>query len=215
MSKPAKRTNPERREESQDRILDAAEAAFARRGFDGVSLKDISRQADVDTSLLHYYFSTKANLFKAVIERRAVTINQTRMASLTAYEAQAGSDLSVAGVLSAYLKPTFEMARNGGDGVRSYLTIIAKVNSTPAGELAGVDTSQFDPVIHHLIALLGKAAPERSEAELYWFYHMLSGAITLSFAQTGRIDHLSRGLCASSDFRTIERHMVDFFAGGL
>lgn len=215
MSRTAKRTNPERRGESQDRILDAAEEAFARRGFDGISLKDISRQADVDTSLLHYYFSTKANLFKAVIERRAGAINQARMVSMAAYENAAGDGLTVEGSLRAYLSPTFEMARTGGDGIRAYLTIIAKVNSTPAGEMEGVDTSQFDPVVQHFIGLLRKAAPGRSEAELYWFYHMLSGAITLSLAQTGRIDHLSGGLCASSDFASIESWMVSFFSRGL
>lgn len=215
MSKPAKRTNPERRGESQDRILDAAEEAFARRGFDGISLKDISRQADVDTSLLHYYFTTKANLFKAVIERRAGSINQARMASMSAYESAVGEELTVEGALRAYLRPTFEMARTGGDGTRSYLTIIAKVNSMPAGELEGVDTSQFDPVVQHFIGLLRRAVPGRSEADLYWFYHMLSGAITLSLAQTGRIDHLSRGLCLSSDFRSIEAQMVSVFSRGL
>ena len=42
----ARRSNRERRGESQERILDAAEALFARSGFNGVSIKDIAQAAE-------------------------------------------------------------------------------------------------------------------------------------------------------------------------
>ena len=80
MAERAKRTNPERRGESQERILDAAEALFAREGFNGVSMKDIAQAADADASLLHYYFASKAGLYSAVIERRAGPVNVARLA---------------------------------------------------------------------------------------------------------------------------------------
>src|SRR5215216_108013 len=103
MARTARRTNPERRGESQEKILDAAEALFAERGFNGVSLKDISQAADVDTGLLHYYFATKAGLFQAVIARRADLVNDLRRASMRAYEDAAGEALTVEGAVRAYL----------------------------------------------------------------------------------------------------------------
>jgi AcrR family transcriptional regulator len=54
----ARRSNKERRGESQERILDAAEALFARDGFNGISVKEIADAAEVDASLLHYYFAS-------------------------------------------------------------------------------------------------------------------------------------------------------------
>lgn len=209
-----RRTNPERRGVSQEKILDAAEALFARGGFNGVSLKDIAQAADVDASLLHYYFATKAGLFAAVISRRAAAVNEGRLSAMRRYAEAAGDGIAVEGVLRAYLEPAFEFARNGGQSELDYLTLIAQLNSSPAGAIPGADVTPFDPVVQVFIELLGRACPTSSAAELYWFYHMLSGAIGLTWARTGRIDQLSGGACRSDDFHTIAEQMISIFSAG-
>lgn len=61
-----RRRNPE---ESKRRILDAAEKAFARRGFDGARLRDIAQQAGVHHALVHHYYGDKRGLFASVLRR--------------------------------------------------------------------------------------------------------------------------------------------------
>src|SRR5687767_199735 len=56
---------------TRDRILNAAERLFAQRGFYGVTIRQITREAGVDVALASYYFGPKADLFRAVLERRA------------------------------------------------------------------------------------------------------------------------------------------------
>jgi AcrR family transcriptional regulator len=210
-----RRSNRERRGESQEKILDAAEALFAARGFNGVSVKEIAVAADVDASLLHYYFASKAGLHAAVLGRRSQAVNDARLKSMQAYaEANAGR-LTVEGVLRSYLDPAFALIRNQGAGWREYLTLIAQLNSTPADAIPGSETTPFDPVIRTFIGLLREASPGSSEEEVYWFYHMLSGAITVSWAQTGRIDLLSAGKCRSDDFDSIATAMIATFSRGL
>jgi AcrR family transcriptional regulator len=210
-----RRTNQERRGESQEKILDAAEALFAAAGFNGVSMKDIAKGAEVDASLLHYYFATKAGLFGAVIARRADEVNAGRLAAMDRYAEEAKGALTVEGVVRAYIEPTFYFARLGGEKRLNYLTLIAQLNSTPAGVIAGADVTPFDPVVQVFVAMLRRASPNSSDADLYWFYHMLSGAISLTWARTGRIDQLSGGLCRSEDFEAIAAQMVALFAHGL
>lgn len=55
--------------ESKKRILDAAESEFAAKGFDGARLGSIARAASVQQALIHHYFSDKAGLYEAVVER--------------------------------------------------------------------------------------------------------------------------------------------------
>ena len=55
---------------ARDRILDAAEEAFAADSFTGASMKAISLRAGVAQGLLHYHFDNKEGLYAAVIERR-------------------------------------------------------------------------------------------------------------------------------------------------
>jgi len=58
------------------------------------------------------------------------------------------------------------------------------------------------------------ALPAVPDKNLYWGYHCLSGALTLAFAQTGRIDHLSNGLCRSDDLSDACDYIVDFITAG-
>lgn len=215
MARAPRRRNSERREESEARILDAAEQLFAAHGFNGVSIKDIAVAAEVDTSLVHYYFGSKAGLFTAVLARRAPGINQARIASMRDYEATARGDVTVAGAVRAYLEPAFAIAIAGGDGEHAYMSLVAQISVTPAGGLPGVDLTAFDPAIEVFIDLLQSARPDATRAELYWFYQMLSGAITQSWARTGRIDRLSGGLCDSDDMETILEQTIAIFSGGL
>ncbi|MEU1685163.1 TetR family transcriptional regulator [Micromonospora sp. NPDC005707] len=55
--------NPDTREA----ILAAARAAFAERGFDATSIRSIAAAAGVDPALVHHYFGTKEELFRATV----------------------------------------------------------------------------------------------------------------------------------------------------
>lgn len=209
-----RRSQAERREAARERILDAAEELFGVRGFYGVTLRDVAAQADADTALLHYYFRGKAELFNTVLARRAEQVNRTRMESLDAYERAHGDAMTPHGVVWAYLKPTVEIITRGGPGMRNYGRVVAKVNSSGATDEFNVSVTPFDPVVHKVISLLKRVRPDCREEDLYWFYHMMSGAISLSLAETGRIDQLSNGRCKSADLETIFDRMASIFAAG-
>ncbi len=182
-----RRRQAERREESSERILDAAEELFAKRGYYGVTLREVASHASADSALLHYYFDSKSGLFDAVVARRAELVNQARMDLLDRYHREHGDALTAEGVVLAYLQPTFELM-NRGPSYRNYGAVIAKINSMASSDELNVSTTPFDPIVHKLVGLLRRVRPGVADVDLYWFYHMLSGAITLSLAQTGRID---------------------------
>ncbi len=48
-------------------IIEAARRVFARKGYDGASLRAIAREAGVDPALVHHYFDGKASLFVAAM----------------------------------------------------------------------------------------------------------------------------------------------------
>lgn len=203
----------QRREETTTRILDVAEALFARDGLHGVTLKAVAKEAGVDTALLHYYFDDKNRLFSTVFGRRAEVVNQLRLDSLDRYEAEHGAAMTVSGAIDAFLRPLFVLFETGDRAWLNYAALVAQVNNTPAW---GGDTmhQHFDPVIDRFIGLLKRIAPDTPERQIYWFYHLLSGSLTLSLAQTGRIDVLSGGLCKSSEMSAICDAMEVIFTGG-
>jgi len=50
-------------------ILDAAEKLFADKGFDGTGIMEIAKEADVPKSLIYYYFKSKDEILKELINR--------------------------------------------------------------------------------------------------------------------------------------------------
>jgi TetR/AcrR family transcriptional regulator len=54
---------------SRDRILDAAEDLFARRGFAGIGLREVAEVAGLGKSSLFHHFRSKAELYAAVVGR--------------------------------------------------------------------------------------------------------------------------------------------------
>ena len=95
---------PKIREEKERAILAAAEAVFAERGFGGATMAAIAARAGVPKPNVHYYFPTKEQLYRAVIER-----------VLTAWlEAASSFDASddPAEALTSYIDAKMDLARS-------------------------------------------------------------------------------------------------------
>lgn len=198
----------------RERILDAAEALFAEHGYDGVTLRQIATRAGVDVALASYHFGKKLALFHAVFERRAATLNDARREALHACQAQAGKKgPTVEQIIEAFLRP-LELAQETGDeGWRNYLALIAYINNSPYWG-PRMMSQLFDELVQEFIDALKKALPGARDEDIFWCYHSLSGALTLTLASTGRIDKLSRGKCLSADFQAAYDHMIPFTAAG-
>jgi TetR/AcrR family transcriptional regulator len=63
--------------DSMYRIRNAAEALFARHGYSGVSVKEISAAANANISAVSYYFGGKEGLYTSIMERHAQKIKES------------------------------------------------------------------------------------------------------------------------------------------
>jgi TetR/AcrR family transcriptional regulator len=55
--------------DTRQRVLDAAEAVFAERGFGGATTREIAGRAGIAKRMLFYYFASKEVVYRAVLER--------------------------------------------------------------------------------------------------------------------------------------------------
>lgn len=205
----SKRVSPK-----SEKILDAAEELFALHGYDGVTMRKIASSAEVDVALASYHFGKKLDLFNAVFERRAGHLNESRLKALQKCQQEAGeTGPSVEQIIEAFLRP-LELAQETGDpGWRNYLSLLAYINNSPYWG-PRMMSKLFDDLVREFITALRKALPGVSDENIFWCYHNLSGALTLTLAQTGRIDMLSGGKCLSTDFEAAYDHMIPFTAAG-
>lgn len=57
--------------EKQLQILQVAERLFATHGFDGTSVRDIAKEADVNVAMISYYFGSKEKLLQKLFEQKS------------------------------------------------------------------------------------------------------------------------------------------------
>lgn len=63
-----KKTQSQRREETQKKVLDSACQIFAEKGYANTSLQDIADALNLTISPIYHYYGNKINLFTAVTE---------------------------------------------------------------------------------------------------------------------------------------------------
>jgi AcrR family transcriptional regulator len=207
-----RRSKAAQRAESIEQILDAAEYLFSRHGLYGVTLRDVAKRVGIHTTLVHYYFDDKQQLFELVFARRAAITSGRRMEALEKYEAEAGDKPTVEGALHAFLDTDLDLYFEGGEHWMNYAAFCARVSNTPEGaELMDI---HFDPVVLKLVSILKRALPHYSDEDIFWGYHFVTGALMNTLARTGRIDRLSGGICHSDDFPAIKKRIARFMAAG-
>lgn len=98
--------------ESQSRIIRTAERLFAEHGFNGVSLRQISKAAGHrNVSAIQYHFGGRDELIKAVFLNRMSSINPRRLAILARLESESRLT-DVRALIGAWVWPLAEELNN-------------------------------------------------------------------------------------------------------
>ncbi len=88
---------------SRDAILDAAERLFAERGYDATSLTEVGAAAGVSRGTPGYFFGSKAELYRAVLERAFTEVREAvRAGRARALASSQAPEAILAGAVSDY-----------------------------------------------------------------------------------------------------------------
>ena len=195
-------------ERTRVRILDAAELLFGARGFDGVSLRDITDGAGVTLALASYHFGTKENLFEEVVARRAAELGEERLARLAAIETP-----TIRAVLDAFLAPLFEKARSRDPAWPAYFRVLARLGD--GTEWLHLLNRYFDPTGQRFIEALLAAAPGAERAAMSRGFAMILHAMLAVVSQNGRVSTLTDGAVKPDDLDAAYGALLDFSTAGL
>src|ERR1700676_1268861 len=88
---PARSAGPDEEDGTRERILKTAERLFAARGFNGVSVRELARAANVNIASIGYHFRSKDGLLAQVYRRHCEPMIEERLRGLEAASHLAGS----------------------------------------------------------------------------------------------------------------------------
>lgn len=183
----SKDQNEQMRAESRARILATAQKLFAERGYNGCNVSDIARQAGMSQGNIYWYFSSKEDLFKAILVEGFAALG----AVMADAAARPGTAMEK---LEAYLADFDVLMREeGGDEfVTIILTLVAQGGFKRFAEL-GLSTHEIGAGYHQsLNAIIAQGQAEGAfmqgvDADLLstFFFSFING-LTLMYPDEWR-----------------------------
>ena len=201
--------------DTKEQILDAAEALFSAHGIEGVSLRSLTKQANVNLASVHYHFGSKEAVVKAAFARCIRPVNRERLALLEQLEKGAANGrLDVEAVLFALFSPTMKLAR-GSSERRSFVRLCARLYSEPADYLEPFFEEEFREVMTRFESAFAMALPALPPQELRSRMRFAIGVMAHTMLDCGRTHHWTEGMSDETDAQTTLASMVRFAAGGM
>lgn len=202
---------------TKERILDVAERLFATNGLDRTSLREITREADVNLAAVNYHFGSKERLIEAAFVHRVLPINRERLKRLEAYEASAnGGALVLEEVLSAYIRPVFA-AQDGSQAQRDtlFLMLIGRLYSDLDQPMRTTFLREFEPVLRRYERAIKRALPAINESELLWCVHFLVGTLAHTLLGSQHLFTYTEGRCNPADTEALIARLIRYTAAGM
>ena len=112
---------PGHKAETRDRILDAAERAFGKHGFDGIGVDGLAAQAGITSGAFYGHFRSKAEVFRAA----AAAGLQRLQAGIRCFHAEPSRPW-VRRFMEHYLAPPFRQGLEGGCALPSLSSEVAR-----------------------------------------------------------------------------------------
>jgi AcrR family transcriptional regulator len=198
---------------TRSEIFTAAERLFARHGFHGVSIRDITAEAGVNIAAVNYHFRSKDELLLEIFRTRAAELNRARARMLHEATARHEGRPPLREILAALFAPPIRWYY-AKDARRLALQFILRVRTegTPAMiELLRGDVSHLERFAEALKA----AAPGLSEETIYWRLHFCLGLVHNNRpAEFERLHRLSHGITRSGDPEAMLERMLEFAVSG-
>lgn len=198
--------------DTRERIIQAAEALFAEYGFDAVSMRDITTAARVNLASVNYHFGSKNALLAEVVGSRANLLVDERLKLLAAVPRDRHKRPRLEAVIEAFLRPSLEMSRQPGGA--HHMRLRARLGVERVGVSRAQFEHTFDASNEKFVDALCEALPLLPRVEVYWGFHCILGIQNYTMANSGRIQHLSRGACDPSDVEATLKRIVPFIAKG-
>jgi AcrR family transcriptional regulator len=195
---------------TKQRILDSAEALFARHGFAGASLRQVTASANVNLAAVNYHFGSKENLVNEVFRRRLDTLNEQRLRALEVVQSK--KDAGLEEILGAFVRPALTLSADqpGGAG---FVRVLARAYAEHNEQLRKFLHDNYGPALKQFASAFAKLLPHLDKQELYWRLDIVSGALTYAMADFGMIKR--RGITEQQHRDLAAEHLIRFAAAGL
>jgi AcrR family transcriptional regulator len=203
--------------DTKKRILDTAEALFARNGYRGTSLRAITGKANVNLASVNYHFGSKKALLEEVIKRRMLPLNKIRRKKLERVRDDArtkGKQPDIKAVLTAFIEPTI-LFRESEPGAKDFVTFIGRSFADPDDTVRRVFHQIVSPMAQLLFDTVSEALPDQPRDLIFWRLHFTMGALFHTMHICGNIKPGFMNMSTDIDAVSLVKVIIPYVTAGM
>jgi AcrR family transcriptional regulator len=199
---------------SSDLLLFTAERLYAEKGIDGVSMREISREAaQKNTSALHYHFGSKEALIGAILQRRMRETDDLRNAFLDDALGR-GEPCGLRTAVEALIRPMATGLLASGK-VNYYNRFLAAAQMHPDIDILALTRGESDRGFHRVYVLLQAILTELPPRILTQRYLSSLDFMMFSLADFETVKARRERLNRSFDIERAIENLIDMVTGAL
>lgn len=197
------------------RLVEAAEKLFAEKGFESVSVRDITKEAGANVAAVNYHFGSRDGLVVAVMSRYMTPVNQERLVRLEQVEKSGVTGAAgVEAILSAFVKPLVEHVGRSELSEKLYCQLVGRIFGDQVVEMPNEVELQTKNLIDRFVKALAKAMPELTPEEIIWRLHFAAGGMIHLLTHTDFLYRIASAVCGTPPMdQTIDRFIRFGVAG--
>jgi AcrR family transcriptional regulator len=199
------------------RVLRAAGALFAERGFHGTTMRDIAARAGANVASGHYHFGSKRDLYVAVLRatfaevrdmlaRGGVQVDDARLARMRPAEVEALMTKRLELMLGNLLGPPPSL----------HGTLMMREMLDPSDALPIVIAEFIQPMIAEMASLVRRQAPQLDDRTVVWSVSSIMGqALFYRLTRPATLRILGLDEFTPTYTAELASHIARFATGGI
>ena len=196
-------------DDARQRLMVMAEKLFAEKGFDGVSVRDITSLAKCNVAAINYHFGGKDNLYLEIMSGRMVALREIRVGSIE--EVMRKEDTTLEDLLRAFswafLDPLVDEAQGG-----QLMKLMMREMLDPHLPAEMFCDEVMKPVMGALTEALTKLCPGIAVSDVMLCVHSLIAQLIHTVHVSGMLAKMESGECERPSLEGFIDHIVEFTA---
>jgi AcrR family transcriptional regulator len=174
---------------TRGKLLEAAECLFAQHGFEGTTLRALTRIAGANLAAVNYHFGSKEGLIEEVVRTYLEPLNRERERLLDeAQQRHGGAPVPIRELVQMFLAPAVRALAERHRGLPS---LLSRLHHEPHPTVEAMIVAVSQPTVRRYGEAVQRALPHLDASRVLLRGHFMMGAMLFALGQ-GRA--LMRGL---------------------
>jgi AcrR family transcriptional regulator len=197
---------------TREALLEAAASLFAEKGFETVSVREVTGLAKANVASVKYHFGSRDGLIDAVVEEMTEPVNEERMERIDQLESEGGA--TARQLLEAFFDPLFSKIKGSSMCENLFVKLMGRMVGDRPYQFSDQVMAQFRTVARRYVPAFMKACPGLSPEDVFWRIHFSFGVMSNALTHRDLLEKVSEGAVNEEDLEVTMTRVLDFCEAG-